>query len=643
MFNTFKKFFGKRAEATLEAPVSPFRPATPAARPASTTPFNGQRAATPGRPPEPQSFQAPTNGGPTLALPLRAVIARLPDDLAKRVRQADVGEAELFLPLQIVLPQLVQGAVRISFGELRQSSPSGTFSAGNERDRMMVDLPLNEILARVNPGLLTRRPAQKQVVVPAEVTGPFGGQTQVVISPSAALRPVAPANAAPVNAAPAPAADEFTFKRVNAPISAPAALPVQAPITPIAASPAPVPVNPPAMIPVSPALRQMAAPASAPPTPVAPITPIAPIAPPAPVIPIASIVPTAPMVPFTPSFMAPPAAPVEVPEPEPEPIRFSPPPAPAIPAPAIPVPAAPPQPSYAGETRFLTASLADLSQAWPEALRQEIHQLNVPSAFVALPLSAVEATLKTGKVAFSWKLIRSWIKPPLAMATTSPHDLAIIELPLKIVTPLFMAELRTSRPQKKLVIDEAIPNLFSGDVTPEAAAAVPLAQSLPPAAVPTPAAPGIPPTDTNYYVWKDNNDTPDDTTIIIKKGPSPGTSFLQRYATPNEIVGKAAAQEGVGGALIALPDGLLVASKIPADMNADTLAAFLPAIFNRVSQSTKELRMGELNNLNFTVGHVPWKIFRVGAIYFAAFGISGQPLPTAHLANLAAELDRKPR
>ena len=51
--------------------------------------------------------------------------------------------------------------------------------------------------------------------------------------------------------------------------------------------------------------------------------------------------------------------------------------------------------------------------------------------------------------------------------------------------------------------------------------------------------------------------------------------------------------------------------------------------------------MGELNNLNFTVGNVPWKIFRVNAVYFAAFGRAGQALPTAQLAMLATELDRK--
>ncbi|HEX2972468.1 MAG TPA: roadblock/LC7 domain-containing protein, partial [Tepidisphaeraceae bacterium] len=125
--------------------------------------------------------------------------------------------------------------------------------------------------------------------------------------------------------------------------------------------------------------------------------------------------------------------------------------------------------------------------------------------------------------------------------------------------------------------------------------------------------------------------------------PTPGTRFVTKYATPNEVVSRAAALPGVAGALIALPDGLMVANRLPAELNADTLAAFLPQIFGKVSQCTKELRMGELNNLNFTVGNVPWKIFRVNAIFFAAFGQAREPLPTAQLAALAAELDHNPK
>jgi predicted regulator of Ras-like GTPase activity (Roadblock/LC7/MglB family) len=160
---------------------------------------------------------------------------------------------------------------------------------------------------------------------------------------------------------------------------------------------------------------------------------------------------------------------------------------------------------------------------------------------------------------------------------------------------------------------------------------------------PAATAPAAKPADTNYYIWDDTSDRARLQDDEIKRGPSPGTKFVAKYATPNEVVSRAAALDGVAGSLIALPDGLMVASRLAPDLNGDTLAAFLPQIFAKVNQCTKELRMGELNNLNFTVGNVPWKIFRVNAIFFAAFGRAGEALPTAQLAALAAELDHKPK
>jgi predicted regulator of Ras-like GTPase activity (Roadblock/LC7/MglB family) len=149
------------------------------------------------------------------------------------------------------------------------------------------------------------------------------------------------------------------------------------------------------------------------------------------------------------------------------------------------------------------------------------------------------------------------------------------------------------------------------------------------------------PVDTNYYVWDDTSDTARVNEEEFKRRESPGTRFISRCATPNEVVSRAAAMDGIAGALIALPDGLMVASRLAPDLNGETLAAFLPQIFGKVTQCTKELRMGELNNLNFTVGNVPWKIFRVNAIFFAAFGRAGEPLPGPQLAALAAELDHR--
>jgi predicted regulator of Ras-like GTPase activity (Roadblock/LC7/MglB family) len=217
----------------------------------------------------------------------------------------------------------------------------------------------------------------------------------------------------------------------------------------------------------------------------------------------------------------------------------------------------------------------------------------------------------------------------------SAHDNLVLELPLKIVAPPFLARQKEAgKLQKKVCVDDDIPNLFFGCPRPETSSAiVASAASSAPASSP----------DTNFYVWDDNSDRAPVRQEEAKHGSSPGTKFVAKYATPNEVVSRTAALDGVAGALIALPDGLMVASRLSPDLNGDTLAAFLPQIFGKVNQCTKELRMGELNNVNFTVGNIPWKIFRVNAIFFAAFGRAGEPLPTAQLAALATELDHRPK
>ena len=752
MFTSIKKFFGRSGEKRPEvAATSPFaqQPSRRVSVPQASQGNYSNHAIERDTAPAAHAAQQLATGA--LSLPLRSVISRLPQELIGRVRVMDVGEAEVFVPMQKVLSQLALGAVRISFGELRQVSPPGTFSPENDRDRVLVDLPLQEILARVNPSLLPRRPGQKAVEVPPEVPGPFGGQTQVsiaspksngtvpaarptngdtsvlrrnqvppvapappvarVVSTSAtppqarAVKPSAPPTVPPAQEAftqpifqrattPASAAPSVYSNNLPAGASAPAASRVPPPGTPVRRNPAPdlppalqrksAPVTPPPAAP-APAYPRAGSDTTVFPRPAVPATtpPVAspgsprvysPIAPdpdpePAP-IPFAepeSLPTPLELLETQPIPLAPPA-PVAMPTPpeDPEPIRFN----PTFVPPPTPVPVAKAAPVEPEETIFLNVPLESLSEAWPEPVRQEISALGVESASAALPQGLIESAMKQGRVVFPWKQVRGWIRPVIETIYASPHDEVGLELPLKVVTPAFLSSLRAVRAQRKVSIDPNIPDLFSGGapaapvavapapVAPPAAKLGPVPTPLPPGTVPVPAAQPAPPPpvrpapaagkpvppvsqDTNYYDRNGNSVPDEEPAPPVKQGPSPGTTFLQRYATPNEIVSKAAALNGVGGALIALPDGLMVASKIPPEFNADTLAAFLPQIFGRVSQSTRELRMGELNNLNFTVGLVPWKIFRVGAIYFAAFGISGQPLPTAQLAAIAAELDRK--
>ena len=330
------------------------------------------------------------------------------------------------------------------------------------------------------------------------------------------------------------------------------------------------------------------------------------------------------------------------------PIRSAPIPAPVQPAPVTVVATAPapnvpaqlstvPVPSAAAPATAVAAvnlPLALVSEGWPESLRLEMAQLNLGGVVIAMPLDALKEAMQRGKAFFTWKSLRGWFQPAVP-AAVSAHDNTSLELPLKVVAPLFIARQRDlAQSRQKVAIDENIPNLFFG---------FPQAEQAPAASrPPVPARCAVTkPVDTNYFSLLESAEAAEAADTFVRPAAPAGTAFVTKCATPNEIVSRASALTGVSGALVALPDGLMVASKLSAELNGDTLAAFLPQIFGKVNQCTKELRMGELNNLNFTVGNVPWKIFRVNAIFFAAFGRAGQPLPTAALAALAAELEHK--
>jgi predicted regulator of Ras-like GTPase activity (Roadblock/LC7/MglB family) len=503
--------------------------------------------------------------GKGIELPLQPIIGGLPLDLQPRLKRTEAAGLTISIPLEKILAQLSHGVVKITFGELRQAAPD-FFTPERDRDRVLVPLPLGDILARLNPALITRRRVQKQVEVPDDISSPFDQRNPALIFSVGPSNPEAAPTPTP---APAPAA-----RQTVVPTPAPLVPPSRSGITfaPTPPPPTIAPQNSPAMNSATRALHEF---------------------------------------------------------------RNN--PAPLPPRPAIkmaPATSTAPEPSGSTDSSPLLVGLTSLAESWPEAVRQELVQLSLLDAKVALPAEIVERALKQGRVAFTWKTLRSWIKPT-PLPTVSVHDSVVLELPLKVVAPPFLARQReVAKSRKKVSVDADIPNLFFG--FPRSEASSPTVASA--------ASPGAGrPEETNFYVWDDTNEQVRPRENETKVEASPGTKFVAKYATPNEVVSRAAALDGVVGALIALPDGLMVASRLSPDLNGDTLAAFLPQIFGKVNQCTKELRMGELNNVNFTVGNVPWKIFRVNAIFFAAFGRAGEPLPTAHLAALATELDHKPK
>ena len=694
--------------SAVESPRSPAPVGEPphvAPPPASYQHGSSQRAsshaAAPQSRPRPvfsPSPAAPAAGANVLQLPLPSIVAVLPMDLRAKLTQTPPANVTISVPVESVLSQLATGSVKMTFGELRAAQPGLFLHSGGENDARQITLPLKEIISRINPVLLSRR-AGKKVDLADDIAGPFSNRAQAVESAPvhvpAKAAPVPPqkvsgpfsAPVVPIRIAPKPVV--FPRNGATAPRPAPVA-PVHAPPAADGLNFAPqIPVGDSILAPLA-ALAEnwpdnikqelvqanlTTAQAALPAVLIEPglksgrvtvswknLRPM--ILPnPAPVSVHDGVELELPLKVLAPLFLASrkaagrlkPAVPVadEIPDlffgssratetaavPAPV-LESAPAPAPVYSAPvATTVPAAPAAP----EQKVIYAPLSALMEKWPEALRQEIAQWNLADVRVALPWDAVAPALKRGMVRFAWRDLRSWIRPVPA-ATSSVHDDMELELPLKVIAPLFLEQQASKgRPHLQHTLDESIPNFFfdipSLGVEPRAAA--PAAAHAPEAPRPAPKPMDVKLSETNFYVWGDSADTPRVDAAEFKRSPAPGTDFTSRYATPKEVMEHAMKVPGVAGAVIALYDGLLIASQVPPDLNADTVAAFLPQIFSRTSQSTKELRMGELNNLNFTVGNVPWIIFCVSSVYFAAFGPPGGALPVATLTELARRLDRK--
>jgi predicted regulator of Ras-like GTPase activity (Roadblock/LC7/MglB family) len=524
---------------------------------------------------------------------LAPVLAALPMDLKARLAGTPSPGRTILVPMGTVVNQLAFGVVKIPFGELRRLVPDIFVPAVSEHDQRPVILPLQEILSRINPALLARRPIQ-QVEVDEAIAGPFGGRGRGVNFTAQPLKPSATATAprliTPEPAAP-PAAP-IPFRSASFP-GAP-----EAAVTGASENHAPQ---------ASPAFRFTA-------MPISPVTP---------------------------------------------------PPMSGSPMPASPMISTPPAPTMSWPPAEAQATvpviLGDLAEAWPDEIKREIVQGDFARQPILLAADLIEPGLKRGRVVMFWKDLRTLAKPN---SPASSNDGLELELPLKVIVPAFLAARRKpDRPQARVMVSSEIPNLFFGFPQPAAAPAAPAAPAqmpLPsasssrsgdeppprPVVVTSPAFNPVTPktTDTNFFPATSAG-VPEAGTMnaVPAQGTTSqgATDFLKRVVQPKDVVAAALKLPGVAGAVVAVADGLRVAGEVPVGMNADTVAAFLPQIYDRVNQSTRELRMGALNNLNFTVGNVPWKIFRMNSAYFAVFGRAGEPLPTPQLVALAAGLERK--
>jgi predicted regulator of Ras-like GTPase activity (Roadblock/LC7/MglB family) len=285
----------------------------------------------------------------------------------------------------------------------------------------------------------------------------------------------------------------------------------------------------------------------------------------------------------------------------------------------------------------LRISLPQVIQDWPANLRQDVTSLNLGGAQLVVPMNQLEAALKTGLVQFTWKKLCGWLEPPVpGAASRIPAD-TLLELPLKVIAPLFLARHRPAAAQRKAAAGEEIPDVFGKTgmqawsvVSPTAPGTAGSASTAP---APAPSdAPAPAPASVSATPGRPAEPAFDLTAII---GP-PHQRFSAR-----EIIGHVSRQPGAVGAILAMSDGLMVTSAVPPQVKGEVVAAFLPQIFGRMGQYSRELNMGGLRSISFTVEGGSWQLVKEPNIYLAVLCRQDKTVPLNQLAAISAELSKQ--
>lgn len=527
MFTTFKKLFRKDIEPVLATSI-------PAVQNRAVASFVTPRAKAPAPVAAPQPASVPTarvaepiRSTDFLSLPLKSIITRLPQSLASAVQTQGTGL--VLLPTSHILQELPKGAVKISFGELRRVSPAGTFQDNPRHDQMLIELPLNEILARLPATLLARRTEQKRVTVPDEVANVFGLRGQGGSLGGAKSKRI-------------DASTLFAPDNVNG-----AAITLAKAAVPPVADDSPVHVLP---------------------------------------------------------------APAEL---------------------------------EIGDD-VLEVGLLAISENWPETIRHEIKTSALGAATVLFPIEKLEPGLRSGKIAFTWKEICEGVLPRPAVADATAS--LLLELPLHVIAPIFVAKRRQPKGQKKVSISD-FPDLFSRTLVPLPKA--PAAAVAPPVVLPAPPVEPAPVIKTAPVIEPEPVIQPAPVAKavpVIESEPAVNAKEIAEIAepplplegSPGQIIKFLVAQPGLTGAFVAMHDGLLVDGQLHESLKADTVAAFLPQIFGRMNQYTKELQLGGLASLVLNVENSSWQIVKSGGIYLVAIGDPKKPFSLDKLSALAVQL-----
>lgn len=454
-----------------------------------------------------------------------------------------------------------------------------------------VEIPLSEIVSRIKPEVIGRRTNQRKVEVPEEIAPLFNSDGKPVeglkVSDEKSKPPVKPVKTEAVQpaaetkaAAPELQSRLATEKRDSKPVAP------EAPIQP--ATPLPSPAD---LIP-SPKVTPEPEPADEPR-----------------IAPRFKVPASEPLV----------NEPIRAPRLDPSLASLK----PKALEPAKPQPAAPqnkvvaPSQSASGSQPDFIIAFMDLVSFWTDSGKQELANLYRHSA--EIPRSRIEQGLRRGKISFTWREFKPWVKLAPGNSLPTISEEYEVELPLAIIAPRFFQDRNPGKPQRRIAPSDDIPDVFA--VKPEVASRIGANTEV--KAEEQTSAPVSVPETVPAPVEK-----PFGFESIFNKPGKPNWSF-------SEVTENCAALQGVAGALISDSEGLLIAGQWGGEAKADSVAAFVPQMHRRFVEYATELKLGEGENFTFMLENKPFQIFKAGRNFLAILGKPGEFLPNAQLGDVA--------
>jgi predicted regulator of Ras-like GTPase activity (Roadblock/LC7/MglB family) len=641
MFRFLRNLLSKKSSSPIAVPVPrvtavPVR-ATAAVPVASVSPGGAQSRTGDGAP--------GVQRVETAQLQLLAILAKFPDDLRKLVIKMPPESAMVVMPIPAILRFLPTGSVKMSLASVMRQAPAGTFSTINPQEKRLVEVPLAEIFKRVSPAILKRRDDQRYSDLALEGFDIFGDdENPYSLSPrveetAEAEQAPEPPPPAPAPVIPQPRVLQIPPGMVSAPPPSVAKRVVSPPTQPLAAKPR----------------------AAVPPAPFVPPTPIAPPRPPA------SAEPPAPIVDDG-------QPPLVLPLKDllagwPEPIKSE---ASVLNGTTVSLPSSQVGVGLArGKVAFNWGQIRSWMNPPPEAPTEasDSIELLLPLRVIApafLKHSKGSTTRKSAAVVEDIPELFAGrtAAPAAAPAPAAPSEPA--PAPAPEVAPEQETPAEASAPTAEIspVHEEQTPAPAPVSEIPGTLAPVPeKAEAVEPE--PEPAAPEpasaevshveepslivaeVPPTTVEAPAIESpvESPAPAPARAVAASSASEPQSLAEAFNqpgkqswSPTEIINSLAELPQIAGSVVALQEGLVIAHRLPEPLKGEVFAAFLPQIFARINQYSKEMKLGTVDDLLINAHGLPCHLFRVGQVYFAALGNPGEPLPTATLRLCAAAL-----